>query len=168
LPPDYKLVYQTPSGKIELLNLAETETLPRYIKPNGDNGVGVNGAISDNGSPFWLMSTPGLYSLNSSFNERPDLLDKRGVMSLEMNALDAEAKGLVDGQQVVAFNQQGEVDFTLKISPQVPKGVVVAEGVWGLDQAPGPRTVNALTSQRLTDRAAGSTFYDTKVDVRRA
>jgi hypothetical protein len=28
--------------------------------------------------------------------------------------------------------------------------------------------VNALTSQRLTDEAGGSTFYDNRVDVRAA
>jgi hypothetical protein len=44
--------------------------------------------------------------------------------------------------------------------------VVVAEGVWWLAFAPGQRTVNALTSQRLTDQGAGSTFYDNGVDVR--
>ena len=44
--------------------------------------------------------------------------------------------------------------------------VVVADGVSWLRDAPGRRTINALTSQRLTDRGKGSTFYDTKVDVR--
>jgi len=29
-----------------------------------------------------------------------------------------------------------------------------------------PRSVNALTSQKLTDEGAGSTFYDNTVDVR--
>jgi hypothetical protein len=46
--------------------------------------------------------------------------------------------------------------------------VVVAEGVWWLAFAPGNRSVNALTSQRLTDLGEGSTFYDNRVDVRRA
>jgi anaerobic selenocysteine-containing dehydrogenase len=38
--------------------------------------------------------------------------------------------------------------------------------VWWLEHAPGNRSVNALTSQRLTDRGEGSTFYDNTVDVR--
>jgi hypothetical protein len=38
--------------------------------------------------------------------------------------------------------------------------------VWWRRFAPGDRTVNALTSQRLTDRGGGSTFYDNRVDVR--
>jgi hypothetical protein len=40
--------------------------------------------------------------------------------------------------------------------------------VWWRVFAPGDRTVNALTSQRLTDLGGGSTFYDNKVDVRAA
>jgi len=52
------------------------------------------------------------------------------------------------------------------VTDKVPSGVVVAEGVWWLEHCPGPRSVNALTSQRLTDRGAGSTFYDNTVDVR--
>jgi hypothetical protein len=42
----------------------------------------------------------------------------------------------------------------------------VAEGVWWLNHCPGPRSVNALTSQRLTDQGGGSTFYDNTVDVK--
>jgi len=73
---------------------------------------------------------------------------------------------LKEGQRVIAFNQLGEVSFVLRITPNVPSGVVVAEGVWWLEHCPGSRSVNALTSQRLTDQGAGSTFYDNTVDVR--
>ena len=45
--------------------------------------------------------------------------------------------------------------------------MVVAEGIWWLNHSPGPRSVNALTSQRLTDQGEGSTFYDNTVDVRK-
>ena len=83
-----------------------------------------------------------------------------------MNPKDSERRGLADGQIVRAFNGIGEVDFILSVSETTPPGVVVAEGVWWLAYAPGTRGVNALTSQRLTDRGGGSTFYDTAVDVR--
>jgi anaerobic selenocysteine-containing dehydrogenase len=153
LPAGYKMAFKTPSGKIEILNPADHEPLPRYIPPHGDN------------APLWLMTAPNQLLLNSSFNERSDLLDGE-CMALRLSVEDAAARGLEDGQRVVAYNARGEVTFILKVTPQVPAGVAVAEGVWWLDRAPGDRSVNALTSQRLTDRAAGSTFYDTKVDVR--
>ena len=63
-------------------------------------------------------------------------------------------------------NARGRVLFTLAVTEKAQLGVVVAEGVWKLADAAGANTVNALTSQRLTDRAAGSTFYDTRVFVR--
>jgi anaerobic selenocysteine-containing dehydrogenase len=136
-----------------MLNLTDSEPLPRYIEPYGDD------------APYWLMTAPTPVMLNSSFNERDDLLSKER-MTLKMNPADAAAKGFSDGQRIIAFNVRGKATFYLAVTQRVPAGVVVAEGVWWLQKAPGPRTVNALTSQRLTDRGAGSTFYDTKVNVR--
>lgn len=153
LPDGYKLDFKTPSGKIEILAATDPEPLPRYIPPHGD------------AAPLWLMTAPTPIMLNSSFCERDDLLAGH-AMTLQLNPADAAARDLKDGQKVVAFNQRGEVTFRLAVTPRVPAGVAVAEGVWWLKDAPGDRTVNALTSQRLTDRAAGSTFYDTKIDVR--
>ena len=156
LPENYKTTFVTPSGKIELFNPKEDESLPRYFEPYGDD------------APFYLMSTPSLYSLNSSFNERPDLVRKKGVPYLQMNAKDAKTKNLQDGQNVIAFNERGEVPFTLRLTTKVPRGVVVTEGLFWNESVSGECGVNALTSQRLTDKAEGSTLYDVKVDIRLA
>ncbi|NLP43123.1 MAG: molybdopterin-dependent oxidoreductase [Peptococcaceae bacterium] len=153
LPANYKTTYQTPSGKIEILNPADPEPLPGYCEPHSDN------------APFHLVSSPSLYSLNSSFNERKDLVSKKKGVYLMINPLDAQAKNLSDNQHVVAFNQQGRAEFILQITPQVPQGVVVTEGLFWLRDALGERTVNALTSERLTDRGEASTLYDVKVDL---
>ncbi|EHQ87875.1 molybdopterin-dependent oxidoreductase [Desulfosporosinus youngiae] len=154
LPENYKTTYLTPSGKIELFNPLEAEPLPRYFEPYEDD------------APFYLMSAPSVYSLNSSFTERPDLLRKKEASYLQMNPEDAGGKNLQDGQKVIAFNERGEVQFILKLTTTVPQGVVVTEGLFSSETQPGGSTVNALTSQRLTDRAEGSTLYDVKVDVR--
>jgi anaerobic selenocysteine-containing dehydrogenase len=87
-------------------------------------------------------------------------------MQLLMNRFDAEIRGLTEGQQVFAYNQQGEVGFTLNVSERVPAGTVVTEGVWWSEFIPGGRGVNALTSQRLTDGGRGSTLYDVTVEVK--
>ncbi len=148
--------YATPTGRIEILNPALGQPLPVYQPPHGGDG------------PLCLMTAPSLYALNASFYERDDLRRKQGSMKLMMNPEDVNARHLTDGQRVIVFNALGEVEFFLKCTQKVPSGVAVAEGVWWLEFAPGKRSVNALTSQRLTDQGRGSTFYDNRVDVRAA
>jgi len=153
-PQNGKMQFKTPSGKIEINNPRESRPLPVYFPPFGGE------------FPFRLMTAPSLFGLNSSFREREDLRAKEKAMFLQMNPFDAKEKGLKEGNPVTAFNQLGEAAFILKITPRIPSGVVVAEGVWWLEHCPGEKSVNALTSQRLTDRGNGSTFYDNTVDVR--
>jgi anaerobic selenocysteine-containing dehydrogenase len=155
LPAGYKTTYKTPSSRIEILNTADPEPLPRYLEPHGDK------------ASYWLMTAPTPVMLNSSFNERDDLLASER-MTLKINPGDAAKEHVTNGQRITAFNERGEAEFYASVTPRVPAGVVVAEGVWWLQKAPGLRSVNALTSQRLTDRGAGSTFYDTKVNIRAA
>jgi anaerobic selenocysteine-containing dehydrogenase len=154
LPGGYKTKFKTQSGKIEILNPREHYPLPEHLPTYGGE------------HPFRLMTAPSRFALNSSFREREDLRVKDGAMVLQMHPSDAQAKGLGEADRVVAFNDLGEVTFVLRVTPNVPVGVVVAEGVWWLEHCPGNRSVNALTSQRLTDQGAGSTFYDNTVDVR--
>jgi anaerobic selenocysteine-containing dehydrogenase len=113
------------------------------------------------------MTAPSVWGLNSTFlQERDDLRKRAGEMVLRMSPQDAADRGLAGGDLVVAANARGEVTFRLDVTEDVPRGVVVAPGVRRLADAPGPRTVNALTSQRLTDLGGGSTFYDNAVVVR--
>ncbi len=148
--------WATPSGKIELVNAAEPEPVPRHLPARADAG----------GPPLRLVTAPALYTLNSTFMERPDLRQKNGGMTLQLSPADARVRSLSDGQRVVAWNDLGEVAFVLRVTDRVPDGVAVAAGVWWTAHAPGGRNVNALTAQRLTDRGNGSTFYDNRIDVR--
>lgn len=157
-PPADGPRWATPSGKIELLNPAEPDPLPRALPTHADEGA----------LPLRLVTAPALYTLNSTFQERPELREKAGGMLLQLAPAEAARRGLADGQRVVAWNEVGEAAFVLRVREGVPPGVAVAEGVFWLAHAPGPRNVNALTSQRLTDQAGGSTFYDNRVDVRAA
>jgi len=158
LRPPAPGTWLTPSGRIELLNPALDPPLPGYFPRHAE--------AED--LPFSLMTGPALFSLNSSFQERDALRERAGGMRLLMNPDDAREQGLADGQAVLAANPRGEVRFQLETTERAPRGVVVAEGVWWLAFAPGDRTVNALTSQRLTDQGGGSTFYDNRVEVRSA
>ena len=141
-PSAAKGKWQTPSGRIEIQNDREDEPLPRLLPTHAEG----------DGFPLRLQSAPSRYALNSSFYEREDLRDKQHCMQLLMHPLDARKRGLGDGQPVQAFNSLGEVHFILKISERTPPGTVVCEGVWWREFVPGEFGVNALMSQRLTDR----------------
>ena len=151
------LTFGTPSGKIEILNSREPEPLPRWFPPHGEKDR----------LPLQLMTAPTIFALNASFYELDELRDKQRGMLLLINPADAAARGIASGDRITAWNEVGEVLFIAEVTARTPVGVVVAEGVWWLEFAPGERSVNALTSQRLTDRGEGSTFYDNRVDVRR-
>ncbi|MBQ4124686.1 MAG: hypothetical protein II595_01885, partial [Desulfovibrio sp.] len=56
-------------------------------------------------------------------------------------------------------------EFTVKLFSSVPPGLVASEGVWWSSRTGGKPGVNALTSQRLTDRGEGSTFSGVRVDI---
>lgn len=157
-PTDPKKEWVTPSGKIEILNVREAETLPRLLPTHAER----------DGYPLRLQPATTPFALNSSFYEQDDLRAKQKCMELLMNRGDAEARGLADGQTVMACNDRGAVRFTLRISEKIPPGTVVTEGVWWREFIPGDRGVNALTSQRLTDGGRGSTLYDVTVEVRSA
>jgi anaerobic selenocysteine-containing dehydrogenase len=156
LPADASRTFRTPSGRIELMNPREPEPLPRYLPAYEETPE----------LPLRLMTAPTVYALNASFYEQEELRKKQGGMRLLLHPREAAARGLADGAPCVAWNRLGEVTFHLAVSDRVPPGVAVAEGVWWLEHAPGARSVNALTSQRLTDRGEGSTFYDNSIDVR--
>ncbi len=154
-PTELKKVWLTPSGKIEILNVREAEPLPRPLPTHAEK----------DGFPLRLQPAVTPFALNSSFYEQDDLRSKQKCMELLMNRVDAEARGLADGQTVAACNDRGKVRFTLQVTERVPVGTVVTEGVWWREFIPGDRGVNALTSQRLTDGGRGSTLYDVTVEV---
>ena len=150
--------WKTPSGRIEILNPHEAEPLPRLLPTHAEG----------DGLPLRLQPATTPHALNSSFYEQDELRSRQGCMELMMSQEDAGARGLSDGGKVVAYNRQGEVAFTLRVTERVPAGTVVTEGVWWREFIPGERGVNALTSQRLTDGGRGSTLYDVAVEVRGA
>jgi anaerobic selenocysteine-containing dehydrogenase len=156
-PGDPQRIWETPSGRIEILNVREAEPLPRLLPTHAEG----------DGFPLRLQPATTPFALNSSFYEQDELRARQKGMTLMMNPADAEARGLADGEQVTAYNHLGEVGFVLMVTERVPAGTVVTEGVWWREFIPGERGVNALTSQRLTDGGRGSTLYDVAVEVRK-
>ena len=154
LSEDYKLQIKTPSQKIEILNPLETEPLPIYKEPYGDD------------CEFWLINGPDLRILDSSFCERYCQSDQE-LMRLFMNNHDMKRLGISDGDTVELYNARGSLKINAYESDIVNEGSVVTLGVWWQCQSSDPTVgINVLTASRHTDSGDGSTFYDVKVNIR--
>ncbi len=88
--------------------------------------------------------------------EQPDLL--------EINAADANTRGIREGDWVRVFNGRGEIRLRAHVNGAVQAGVVAARLNWGSLSADG-KSINALTSETLTDIGGGATFYSCLVEV---
>lgn len=115
--------------------------------------------------PLELISPKNDDSMNSTFGHR-DAVD-RDTAILHLHAADAAPRGIQTGDSVRIYNGRGSSVLVARVDESVRPGVVCAPSVrWG-KRAPGKRSVNALTSQRLTDAGGGPTFYSCLVEVER-
>lgn len=142
----FPLPIETSDGKVHL-----ADPVPTWFPPHGGP------------EPFHLVCAPVVHTLNSSFNEIPDLQSLRGEMTVRLNRDDAARLGLAHGDRVVCSNELGEMTCTVALDRAVAPMTVVAEGVY-----PGENTVNSLTHPRLSDLGDATTLNDNTVAVRPA
>ena len=156
MPFSDHLDIRTKTGKIRIVNAELPDAVPAYRKHHGGE------------YPLKLVAAPGVYSLNSTFNEREDLTDRRGDMTLWMHTEDAAVRGIVNGQKIVAYNDLAEVMFSAHVTDQIALGTVVSEGVYTQSQSMNGYTFNALNHERLSDQGEATTLNDNTVEVRPA
>ena len=99
--------FLTDSGKMKIVNYSLPDPVPRYTADYGGE------------YPLRLISVPDSHTLNSIFLEREDLTEKRGLACLMLHPLDAEARGIKDGQSVVAYNDLAQVEFAARVTDRV-------------------------------------------------
>ncbi|MFC5469349.1 molybdopterin-dependent oxidoreductase [Cohnella suwonensis] len=150
----------TPSGKIELysesMRRAGLPPVPEYVPLREPDDM-----------PFLLVTGPNHSFINSTFGNQDRLKRLEKQPTADMNADDAAARGLANGDRVRLRNERGEALVTLKVANNVLPGVLVTQGLWWEHGNDGVQSVNALTSQRLSDMGGGATFFSTRVDVER-
>jgi len=82
-----------------------------------------------------------------------------------VNAADAAARGLSDGDRVRVFNDHGEFLADLEISDRVRPGVVATfKGHWP-KLSPGGANVNALVEEHDADMGRGPIYHDNRVEI---
>jgi anaerobic selenocysteine-containing dehydrogenase len=115
--------------------------------------------------PLELISPKNDDSMNSTFGHR-DAVDLQ-TATVHITVADAAKRGIQSGDQVRVFNARGSAVLVAKVDGVVREGVICAPAVrWGT-RSPGKRNVNAVTSDRLTDKGGGPVFYSCLVELER-
>jgi anaerobic selenocysteine-containing dehydrogenase len=116
--------------------------------------------------PLRLISPPGSHILNTSMGNIESLLRAAGgEPQMIVHPSDAEKYGIKDGERNVFSSRQGSILRKTIVSTDAPQGTVVALGQWWAKLAPDKKSLNDLTSERLTDLGGGSTFGNVVVRV---
>jgi anaerobic selenocysteine-containing dehydrogenase len=155
----------TPSGKIEFysgtLAAQGLDPLPAFIPPTESRW----GEAAKHFPLEFLSRTADNY-MNSTFANLDGhrKMEARTSQRLEMHPVDAEARGITDGDPVRVWNDRGALNLTALVNGSVPAGVVASHMDWA-KMHPEGANVNALTSERLTDLGEGATFYSVLVEV---
>jgi anaerobic selenocysteine-containing dehydrogenase len=163
-------VFPTATGRVQLVNegLASMgqPVLPTFVppieSPNGDRELAAR-------YPLQLM-TPKHHSrfLNSSYSPLPKHGPAEGAPFVEIDASDAAARGLADGDLAEVLNDRSSVVLPVRVGERVRAGVVAIPFGWWMSQHPDGRAANALTNDTLTDWGGGVAYSDTLVEVRKA
>src|SRR5262249_6152583 len=121
--------FRTPSGKALLYNeelkALGLDPVATFIPPAESRHSG-----QAKGFPLELLARKADNFLNSTFSNLPRMQALEEIGLLEMNALDARARGIGNGERVRVFNSRGEIELRAKVDGAVPPGVVAAKLNW--------------------------------------
>ncbi|AMV31909.1 Assimilatory nitrate reductase catalytic subunit [Pirellula sp. SH-Sr6A] len=118
--------------------------------------------------PLRLISPPGSHILNTSMGNVASILKLAGgEPQMVIHPADALARGIVDGERATVSSPTGSIVRRVRVSDEAKEGVVVALGQWWPKLAPDRKSLNDITSERLTDLGGGSTFGNVAVQVTR-
>jgi anaerobic selenocysteine-containing dehydrogenase len=157
--PHVKGNFATSSGKCEFYNSSVDPPIAAYqlVQYSADEQAHY---------PLQLLTIKSTKNfLNSSHANVDHLQKKEGKPVLDIHRLDAEARGIKDGDEVKVHNQKGEVFITARIREKVRQGVVcLPQGFWP-SKIKGGSSANALTNDRLTDVGGGAALQEARVEV---
>lgn len=106
--------------------------------------------------------------LNANYAHLPGHLPSRGEPTLQLDPVDAEARGIRDGDLVRVRNARGSLTLTAEVTDDLQPGLVATPFGWWQRHSPENRSVNVLTNPTVKHDDHGSAFFhDTLVEVER-
>lgn len=147
--------FPTPSGKIEIYSrdvadLADpmVPPIPKYIEP----WEGPNDPLAQK-YPLQLITSHPKRRAHTQFDNIP-WLKELYPQAVEINAEDARARGISDGDMVQVFNDRGQMIIPARVTGRIMNGVVdIPQGAWydptenGIDRG---GCANVLTSDDIS------------------
>lgn len=168
----------TPTGKMEIFSVA----MARFNETIGDPAESppIPKYVQEWFSPFgpeaeeYPLQVIGAHYVRRSHSthDNIDWLEEAFPQRVYMNPIDAEARGIQDGDDVHVFNQFGEMIIPARVTPRIMPGVLnIPQGAWytpdsnGIDRR---GAVNILTTHRNTPYAFGNPQHTIMAQVEKA
>ncbi|MGB0112198.1 MAG: molybdopterin-dependent oxidoreductase [Ilumatobacteraceae bacterium] len=162
--------FDTPSGRVEFVSeqLARMgqPRVPVYVPPR--EGPGGDPDLLAR-YPLQLM-TPKHHTrfLNSAYAQLPKHGPAEGGPFVELDAVDAAARGLRDGATARVWNDRASVEVPVKITERLRPGLASIPFGWWMQHHPDGKVANSLTNDTLTDWGGGVAYSDTLVQIEAA
>ncbi len=149
------VVPATPTGKIALFS-ADLQERFGYGVPRFEP------VVQD--LPLILITPSSAKRTNSTFG---GCRESQGLEVVEMNPVDAKARGLTNGDKVSIWNNRGKVTLQLVVTDATRAGVVYSpKGAWRISSDTGLTTNALIPSDIRTDIEDGACYHETFVDVK--
>ncbi|HCD8361592.1 TPA: molybdopterin-dependent oxidoreductase [Klebsiella quasipneumoniae] len=170
---------KTPSGKIEIYSsrLAEIAARWQLEKDEVISPLPVYASTFEGWDdplrsqyPLQLFGFHYKARTHSSYGN-VDVLQAACRQEVWINPLDAEKRGIKNGDLVRVFNQRGEVRLPAKVTPRIMPGVsAMGQGAWHDANMAGDRVdhgacMNTLTTHRPSPLAKGNPQHTNLVDI---
>ncbi|MFT5608084.1 MAG: anaerobic selenocysteine-containing dehydrogenase, partial [Parvicella sp.] len=118
--------------------------------------------------PFRLITPPARRFLNTSFTQSPHSLKGEKEPGVHINPEDAQRLNIINDQQVVLGNYQGEVELKALVSERAQAGVLEARGIWPGTAFKNGMGINTLISAESPYPDGGAAFHDCAVWIKTA
>lgn len=161
----------TKTGKIEIysptleaLNMPDAlPPIPKYI-PEWE---GINDPLRKQ-YPLQLLTTHFVARSHSTF-DNVSILQEAHPQAVKINPLDANERGIKNGDLVRVYNDRGEIRLPALVTNRIRPGVVdIPQGAWYTPDSQGidiRGCANTLTNYRPTPYARGSTTHTSLVQI---
>ncbi|MDR2503265.1 MAG: molybdopterin-dependent oxidoreductase [Deltaproteobacteria bacterium] len=165
--------FPTPSGKIELFSKRLYDRSDPQVPAVACYVPAWEGPADPLAAkyPFQVIGWKNKHRDNSSFFNHP-WLKQVAPQCMWINPLDADKKGIKQGDLVRVFNDRGALMIRAEITGRIIPGVLaIPTGAWynpGKDGVDMNGCLNVLTTMRKTPLAHGNAHHSCLVDIKKA